>query len=194
MGGYYEYSLYDDCWYQNDLIPPTKSLDQRDRKWWGAPQTHNNALNANLGGASNDYPCGGPSASFAWLMNEKVKKALNVPADAKFFSGDNGIGFTYNMTEKNLLPYYKEVVENTTLRVLVYNGDTDPCLDSLTAQNWTESLGFKETEEWRPWTIDGKQYMGGYVTRYENNFDFLTIRGSGHMVPEYKPKVTLEFL
>jgi hypothetical protein len=36
--------------------------------------------------------------------------------------------------------------------------------------------------------------MGGYVTRYEKDFDFLTIRGSGHMVPEYKPKVTLEFL
>ena len=36
--------------------------------------------------------------------------------------------------------------------------------------------------------------MGGYVTRYEGDFDFLTIRGSGHMVPEFKPKVTLSFL
>ena len=26
-------------------------------------------------------------------------------------------------------------------------------------------------EPWRPWTTDGKQRMGGYVTRYENNFD-----------------------
>merc|ERR1719238_1825173 len=83
---------------------------------------------------------------------------------------------------------------NTTLRVLIYNGDTDPCLDSFSAQNWTTSLGFSETAEWRPWTIDGKQYMGGYVTRYENDFDFLTIRGSGHMVPEFKPKVALHFL
>ena len=36
--------------------------------------------------------------------------------------------------------------------------------------------------------------MGGYVTRYEGDFDFLTIRGSGHMVPEYKPEAAFEFM
>ena len=36
--------------------------------------------------------------------------------------------------------------------------------------------------------------MGGYVTRYQNDFDFLTIRGAGHMVPEMKPKETHEFI
>jgi len=86
-----------------------------------------------VSGALNNYACGGYAASFIWLQNDKVRKALNVPADAKFFSGDNGVGFTYNMTEKNLLPFYREVVEHTDLKVLVYNGDTDPCLDSLTA-------------------------------------------------------------
>lgn len=36
--------------------------------------------------------------------------------------------------------------------------------------------------------------MGGYVTRFEGHFDFLTIRGSGHMVPEFKPAASLAFL
>jgi len=36
--------------------------------------------------------------------------------------------------------------------------------------------------------------MGGYVTRYKGNFDFLTIRGSGHMVPQFKPEAALGFL
>lgn len=49
-------------------------------------------------------------------------------------------------------------------------------------------------QSWRPWTTDGCQSMGGYVTRYVNNFDFLTIRGSGHMVPLHRPQVTLEFV
>jgi hypothetical protein len=114
------------------------------------------ALLKSLQGGLNDYPCGGVAASFKWLNHELVKEALNVPKDAVIFSGDNGDGFTYNMTEKNLLPFYQELVTNTSIRVLVYNGDTDPCLDSLSGQNWTSSLGFTQTQEWRPWTIDGK--------------------------------------
>lgn len=50
---------------------------------------------------------------------------------------------------------------------------------SFVAQNWTAALGLAETESWAPWTLDGCQRMGGYVTRYAGNFDFLTVRGSG---------------
>ena len=84
--------------------------------------------------------------------------------------------------------------------------DTDPGINSFISQNWTsvvgESLGV--VEEWRPWTLDSCIAVGGYVTqfgavlfsclarveanllsfgRYKGNFQFLTIRGSGHMVP-----------
>ncbi len=52
------------------------------------------------------------------------------------FSGDNGVGFTYNSTEKDLTPFYKALFDGTTynqsLKVLIYNGDTDPALTVLT--------------------------------------------------------------
>ena len=48
----------------------------------------------------------------------------------------------------------------TPLRVLVYNGDTDPGLNSFYAQNWTAALGYDEAEAWRPWTLDGKVAIG----------------------------------
>jgi len=35
--------------------------------------------------------------------------------------------------------------------------------------------------------------MGGYVTEFPN-FSYLTIRGSGHMVPEYKPAAAFSFM
>ena len=61
------------------------------------------------------------------------------------------------------------------------------------AENWTVALGFKPTQTWRPWTLDSCLRVGGYVTRYEKDrFDFLTIRGSGHMVPQFKPAQALE--
>ena len=73
--------------------------------------------------------------------------------------------------------------------------DTDPSINSFEAANWTTHLGFTPTQPWRPWTLDACLRMGGYVTRYEHDrFDFLTIRGSGHMVPQFKPAQAFEFL
>ena len=74
------------------------------------------------------------------------------------------------------------------------NGDTDPAITSFAAQNWTSHMGFTELHHWKPWTVDNCQRMGGYVTRYVGNFDFLTIRGAGHMVPTYKPEASFTFL
>jgi hypothetical protein len=39
---------------------------------------------------------------------------------------------------------YENAVLNTSLRVLVYNGDTDPGLNSFFAEHWTSGLGFQE--------------------------------------------------
>ena len=188
-GPFFAYGLYDNCWYQNDLEPPHNSLTQTRKYFSHVPSSlppkglgQSEAYvssNDLVEGALNDYACGGYQALFDWVMKPQVKQALHVAANANFFSGDNGIGFTYNPSEPDLMPFYQRAVQETNLRVLVYNGDTDPAINSFTAQNWTSHLGIPETEPWRPWTIDGKQYIGGYVTRYENDFDYLTIRGAG---------------
>ena len=97
-----------------------------------------------------------------------------------------------------MLPIYEHARSKTDLRVLVYNGDTDPGINSMVTQSkyfdFFDSINVTESEAWRPWTTDGKQRMGGYVVSYPGDFHYLTIRGSGHMVPEYKPDVTLSFI
>jgi len=143
------------------------------------------------------YPC--PLNAYGeWLALPAVRAAIHVDADAYFFDGDNGVGFVYNLTEKNLLPFYLNVITNTPLRVLVYNGDADPCINSMITQdayfNYFAANDLQQTQIWRPWTLDGSR-MGGYVTEYLNNkFAFLTIRGSGHMVPEFKPPMAQSFI
>eukprot|EP00658_Telonema_sp_P-2_P054983 TRINITY_DN43730_c0_g1_i2.p1 TRINITY_DN43730_c0_g1~~TRINITY_DN43730_c0_g1_i2.p1 ORF type:complete len:232 (+),score=49.98 TRINITY_DN43730_c0_g1_i2:120-815(+) len=179
LGGYYGYNLYDECGAENILS--LKGMDTR--KYWSSVR-----------GALNDYPCGGVGAMVKWLNTSQVKHALHVPAAGSFFLSDNGVGFNYSTTEKNLLPFYQRLAAETSVRVLVYNGDTDPGINSFVSQNWTRSLGLTEKQAWRPWTLDGKQEMGGYVTRYVGGLDFLTIRGSGHMVPEYKPAAAFAFM
>lgn len=189
VGGYYAYNLYDDCWYENDF----NSVHVADRSYWGPPKLTGASPSDGFSAALNDYPCGGVGALARWMNSSQVKAALHVAPDAFFFSGDNGVGFVYNLTEANLMPFYKEIATSTKYRVLIYNGDTDPGINSFSMQNWTTSLGLRKTQAWRPWTLDGRQRMGGYVTRYEGDFDVLTIRGSGHMVPEFKPRAALEF-
>ena len=161
-----------------DANKPSSGAPQRGHGW---------------GGAVNDYVCGGGPAEHVWIEHKAVRKALHVPLDSYFYDSDGG--GPYHGSEKNLMPFYRDVAARTELRVLVYNGDTDPSINSFAAQNWTASLGFEPTQPWRPWTLDGCLRMGGYVTRYEKaRFDYLTIRGSGHMVPQFKPAQALEFL
>ena len=66
--------------------------------------------------------------------------------------------------------------------------DTDPAITSFAAYNWTSHLGFAIQEDWRPWTVDGCRRIGGYVTRYNGHFDYLTIRGAGHMVCSFSQR------
>jgi len=202
IGGFYEYNLYDECWYENAFLAPkrkwTHTLNPTEprRSYWGPPHIPSlSSLSLHSSVSQlNDYSCGGPLAMTIYLNNSIVREALHIPLDAFFFSQDDGNDFNYTLTERDLQPFYIHVATNTQLRALVYNGDADPGINSFISQNWTASLGLKEIEGWRPWTLDGKQRMGGYVTSYEGDFSFLTIRGSGHMVPEFKPPAALEFL
>jgi len=199
IGGFFDYALYDECGPDTYISTarPTTHAEQRERRYWSAApplRTHAHGIGGGVGGALNDYPCGGVGAMLTWLNTSAVKAALNVPAAASFFLTDNGVGFNYTLSEKNLMPFYQRIVGEKRMRVIVYNGDTDPGINSFVTQNWTVALGFAETQPWRPWTLDGQQRMGGYVTRYAHSFDFLTIRGAGHMVPEFKPAASLEFL
>lgn len=196
----FAYNLYDECY---DFALEGTKLWHEERTYWGPPLRQQAPdvlipspvpLAESATWHMDGSPCGGTAVLPAWVNAPGVRKALHVAEDAHFFTGDNGVGFTYNFTEPSLLPWYRKVVEGQRLRVLVYNGDTDPGLNSFFAQNWTSSVGIPRSEPWRPWTRDGKIRMGGYVTRYANGFDFVTIRGSGHMVPEYKPEAAFVML
>jgi len=243
MGGVWDYSLYDDCIYDNGLMRFYKTRQEqlqqqtiqqtlqnsllrggssvndgrtlssysvdsdgksrerhyarrRRNKHWGRAADNNNNK---MGGALNDYTCGGGPVMEFYLHLDEVKDALNVKTN--FFIDDNAENFDYTPTEPDISTFYRELqirngnaTDTDVIKMLVYNGDTDPAITSFASANWTSKMGFPVEADWGPWTIDGCRRMGGYVTRYENHFEFLTIRGSGHMVPTYKPEASFVFL
>jgi hypothetical protein len=186
VGGYFEYSLYDDCIYRNLAIETVAANAA------GVSSSSPPPGPSRVRGGLNDYPCGGYPVMVEWLNRDDVKRALHL--HGSFFSVDNAQNFDYTPTEPDLTGFFRHLAAETPIRVLIYNGDTDPSITSLEGQNWTSSLGLPEVQPWRPWSIDSCLRVGGYVTRYEGDFDFLTVRGSGHMVPTYKAEATFAFL
>lgn len=108
-GGYFAYGLYDDCIYQEGLraAPPLGGVSDPAGARRAARQSLTPAMarllgfskvvagggSSPVGGAVNDYVCGGGDAQTAWTGVPAVRKALHVPLDALFFNGDNGEGW-----------------------------------------------------------------------------------------------------
>lgn len=104
--------------------------------------------------------------------------------------------------------------------IWVYNGDTDPCVSYEGTRTAIKRVGYPELDggSYRPWFYNhtatslevlkekaamfgpdllaiptGAQF-GGEVVNYENNLSFLTVHGSGHMVPQFRPQAALHML
>lgn len=78
---------------------------------------------------------------------------------------------------------YLTLIDN--YRVLIYNGDHDACVPINDNEAWTSSLGLVAEQPWHPWLVN--KQVAGYVTKYNKNFAFASIKGAGHMVPQTRP-------
>eukprot|EP01059_Diplonema_ambulator_P026376 TRINITY_DN43659_c0_g1_i1.p1 TRINITY_DN43659_c0_g1~~TRINITY_DN43659_c0_g1_i1.p1 ORF type:complete len:512 (+),score=130.49 TRINITY_DN43659_c0_g1_i1:35-1537(+) len=188
VGGFFVYDLYDDCpqdW-ESDGLHLAKSKRRQLLK------------SLPLGGAVNEYACTG-TAMIEYLNRSDVLTALGLATNSFFFNADNGEGFVYVQDETDVRPIHTRAAK-AGLRILTYEGDADASglssygLQDVYSALWP-SIGYTKSQTWRPWTIDGRKYMGGYVMEWNNGqVAHLTIRGSGHMVPLNKPPPALAMI
>ncbi|KAK6145157.1 hypothetical protein DH2020_021977 [Rehmannia glutinosa] len=140
---------------------------------------------------SESVPCTDDEVANAWLNNETVRKAIHaVSANVagKWELCTDRIH--YNHDAGSMIKYHKNLTSRG-YRALIYSGDHDMCVPFTGTEAWTRSVGYKTVDEWRPWMVTDQ--VAGYIQGYENNLTFLTVKGSGHTVPEYKPREALEF-
>lgn len=129
-------------------------------------------------------PCINSTAQMNWLNRGDVRKALHIPdilPPWDLCSDDVGEQYT------NLYPTVKDVYLKLLalgLRALVYNGDTDMACNFLGDQWFVEDLGFKPTTKYQTWIHDDQ--IAGFYQHF-GNLTFLTVKGAGHMVPQWAP-------
>lgn len=129
-------------------------------------------------------PCIDSRAQSKWLNRGNVRKALHIvdilpPWDLC----SDTVGETY----VNLYPTVKDVYQKLLslgLRALVYNGDTDMACNFLGDQWFVEDLGLQPTTKYQSWRHEGQ--IAGFYQQF-GNITFLTVKGAGHMVPQWAP-------
>jgi len=91
-------------------------------------------------------------------------------------------------------PTWKWLVENAPdLRITIVSGDDDSVCGTLGTQSWIWNMGYavEEDANWKQWE-DGNGQIGGFLVKFKNAFNFITVHSAGHMVPEQKPMRSLE--
>jgi len=183
-GDYNIYDIYDTC--------PAPVLPSASRSHPRAT----NALHSFLEAKGFNKPqtpdtCYGPDLAEDWLDNADVQKALHVTA-ANQSDWSTCAGIEYTKTLGSTLPMYANLIKN--YKVLVYAGDVDACVPYNGSEDWVRNLGYAVKDAWRPWLVNDQ--VAGYVTEYtaSNQFTFLTVKGAGHMVPQYQPVPALEMV
>lgn len=139
---------------------------------------------------SNSVTCINDLVATEWLNSEDVRKAIH--AEPATVTGPWQLCsqvITYTPDTGSMIPYHKNLTSRG-YRALIYSGDHDMAVPFTGSQKWTSSLGYPIVDEW-PWYTN--EQVAGYIQGNANNLTFLTIKGAGHTMPEYKPQESLAF-
>ena len=169
------YDIYRNC------FPPNK----RYTPWLSNKHIQRNLKTSDL---KVIPPCADAVGSLYWYNLQQVKKAFHVDesikwdmcSDALQYNRDDSIG-SYHLYESNI--FFRN-----NLKVWIYSGDTDAAVPINGTRKWLlnlkKALKLKTSEEWRQWK-NPKGEVAGYTEEY-SKIRLVTIKGTGHMVPQWK--------
>ncbi|RUS72201.1 hypothetical protein EGW08_020028 [Elysia chlorotica] len=137
-------------------------------------------------------PCTGDLQVIKYLNRPDVREALHISEQALEWTMCSSV-LKYKRQYTTMMPQYQAALEKK-LRILVYNGDVDMACNFLGDEWFVDSLKPENPQERSPWyytAADGTKQNAGFFKAFDQ-ITFVTIRGSGHMVPTDKPKPGLD--
>jgi carboxypeptidase C (cathepsin A) len=132
-------------------------------------------------------PCIESEAPIEYFNRNDVKAALHVPTNIQWDMCSDSVSNNYERLPEASLYLYPKLIKSG-LKILIFSGDTDMAVPYNGNQRWIESLNLGVASPWRSWRAYGDMTtVAGYRTIY-NGITFVTVKGTGHMVPQWKPK------
>ncbi|XP_057996074.1 serine carboxypeptidase-like 18 [Hevea brasiliensis] len=126
--------------------------------------------------------------SGVWANDKSVRDALQVRENTTGVWKRCNASLAYTKDVSSTVDYHRNLSKQS-LRALIYSGDHDLSVPHIGTENWIHSLDLTTNEYWRPWFVDGQ--VAGYTEKYMNGdftLIYATVKGAGHVAPEYKPK------
>ncbi|KAJ8247371.1 hypothetical protein GJAV_G00245630 [Gymnothorax javanicus] len=134
-------------------------------------------------------PCLNSTAQINWLNRGDVRKALHIPDTLPPWDiCSDEVGHHYHVKYSTMKDVYLKLL-SLGLRALVYSGDTDMACNFIGSQWFVDQLNQKETTSYAHWLYDNQ--VAGFYQTY-GNITFLTVKGAGHMVPQWAPGPALQ--
>lgn len=164
-------------------------------------------------GDGSGFSCGADLALREYLSGVAAQKALHVlpaasagPALAwKWWDGDSPF---YTITNPNIVPTYAALLAEG-YGVTIYNGLRDTGVPAQGAERWIATIAAPDSADGRATTgvpaasprrkwsspsaggaggrFTNSSQVAGYVTRYANGIQFVTVVGAGHLMPGERP-------
>ncbi|XP_064476440.1 lysosomal protective protein-like [Ornithodoros turicata] len=128
-----------------------------------------------------------------YLNQPEVKAAIHVQeTPLTWTSCSDSVNTNYVWQHSTMLPILRALIDSGRLKTLIYNGDVDMACNFLGDEWFADSLGYAPTSGYKPWIVNS--HVGGFFKTYQRNLTFVTVKGSGHMVPQDKPAEALHMI
>uniref|UniRef100_A0A7S3L7Q8 Pheromone-processing carboxypeptidase KEX1 n=1 Tax=Amphora coffeiformis TaxID=265554 RepID=A0A7S3L7Q8_9STRA len=120
--------------------------------------------------------------------NKAVQKALHAP-DIDWYGCVKEGWMLNNDKPESVVPYIAELLDNSDIRILFYNGDKDLLCCHTGTDILLDSMKWSKADEWKTaprgvWMVNNRP--AGY-TKTLGNLEFITVYNSGHMVYYNQP-------
>lgn len=136
--------------------------------------------------------------SHIFKSNNKQTASVQTAIHANPTTWNECGGPNYTFGQDSMIPLYKLFVTNTDYKLLVYSGDQDTVLNFIATENILLSLNLRVSEKWKAWNYESPVGNGpqvaGWTVKFANRLRFSTIKGAGHMVPQFQPAPALQLL